>query len=215
MMVSSLAVIIYMRIDVVMLRAMKGDAAAGVYAAAVKLSEVWYFLPVAVGSSLLPALLRARASGREAYGARLQHYFDLSAAIAYGLSVPCALLAPWLIRLVYGASFAEAGPVLALHVWGAVFAFLGVARAHYLFNESLGRLHLLATASGALLNILLNRLLIPSHGPWGAALATVIAQAFVTWGLSFCFESTRWVAWMQTRALLIPFTFLRYVRRAH
>jgi PST family polysaccharide transporter len=215
MMVSSLAVIIYMRIDVVMLRSMKGDAAAGVYAAAVKLSEVWYFLPVALGSSLLPALLRARAAGRAAYGVRLQQYFDLSAAIAYGLSVPCAVLAPWLVRLVYGASFADAGPVLALHVWGAVFAFIGVARAHFLFNESLGRLHLIATASGAALNIGLNWLLIPRHGPWGAALATVLAQAFVTWGLSFCFEATRWVAGMQTRALLLPFTFFRYVRRAH
>ena len=215
MMVSSLAVIIYMRIDVVMLRTMKGDVAAGIYSAAVKLSELWYFLPVALGSSLLPALLRARAAGKDAYGARLQAYFDLSAAIAYAVSVPCALLAPWLVRLVYGGAFADAGPVLALHVWGGVFAFLGVARAHFLFNESLGRLHLVATTAGALLNIGLNWLLIPPHGPWGAALATVFAQGFVTWGLSFCFESTRWVAGMQTRALLIPFNFVRYVRRAH
>jgi PST family polysaccharide transporter len=213
MMVSSLAVIVYMRIDVVMLRTMKGDVAAGIYAAAVKLSEVWYFLPVALGSSLLPALLRARAAGREAYGQRLQHYFDMSAAIAYGLSMPCMLLAPRLVRLVYGESYLEAAHVLAVHVWGAVFAFLGVARAHFLFNENLGRVHLLATASGALLNIALNWLLIPRHGPLGAAVATVIAQAVVTWGLSFCFTATRWVAGMQTRALLIPFTFYRYVRR--
>jgi O-antigen/teichoic acid export membrane protein len=214
LMISSLAVILYMRIDVVMLRAMQGDAAAGIYAAAVKLSELGYFLPVALGSSLLPALLRARTAGREAYGRRLQQYFDLSAAIAYVLSVPGALLAPWLIRLVYGTSFAAAGPVLALHVWGAVFAFIGVARAHYLFNEGLGRLHLMATVSGAVLNIGLNWLWIPRYGPWGAALATVVAQAFVTWGLSFAFAATRWVAGMQTRALLLPFNWFRYVRRA-
>jgi PST family polysaccharide transporter len=214
LMVSSLAVMLYMRIDVVMLREMKGEAVAGIYSAAVKLSELGYFLPVALGSSLLPALLRSRAAGREAYGVRLQQYFDLSAGLAYALAVPCALLAPWLVRLVYGVSYAEAGPVLAMHAWGAVFAFSGVARAHFLFNESLGRLHLAATASGALLNIGLNWLLIPRHGPWGAALATVLAQAFVTWGLSYCFDATRWVAAMQTRALLIPFTWFRYVRHA-
>lgn len=214
LMVSSLAVILYMRIDIVMLRAMQGDAAAGIYAAAVKISELGYFLPVALGSSLLPALLRARAAGREAYGRRLQQYFDLSAVLAYGLAVPGALLAPWLIRRVYGDSFTTAGPVLALHVWGAVFVFIGVARAHYLFNEGLGRLHLIATAAGALLNVGLNAVLIPLHGPWGAALATIIAQAFVTWGLSFAFGPTRWVGRMQTRALLIPFNWYRYVRRA-
>lgn len=212
---SSLAVIFYMRIDVVMLRWMQGDAAAGIYAAAVKLSEIWYFLPVALGSSVLPALLRARAAGREPYGRRLQQYFDLSAALAYGLSVPVALLAPWLVRLVYGASFAAAAPVLVVHVWVAVFAFVGVARAHFLMNEGLGRLHLTATAGGALLNVGLNGLLIPRFGPVGAALATLAAQAVVTWLSSFCFAPVRWIAWMQTRALLIPFTGFRYVRRNH
>jgi PST family polysaccharide transporter len=215
LMVSSLAVILYMRIDIVMLRSMKGEAMAGTYAAAVKLSELWYFLPVALGSSLLPALLSARAAGREAYAARLEQYFDLSAGLAYVLAIPCALAAPWLVRIVYGPSFVDAGPVLALHVWGTVFVFIGVARAHFLFNENLGRLHLIATASGALLNIGLNLLLIPNHGAWGAALATVVAQAMVTWVFSFFFESTRWVAGMQTRAVLIPFTWFRYVRRTH
>jgi O-antigen/teichoic acid export membrane protein len=213
LMVSSLAVILYMRIDVVMLRSMKGDAAAGIYAAAVKLSEISYFLPVALGSSLLPALLRARAAGREAYGVRLQQYFDLSAAIAYGLALPCALLAPWAVRLVYGEPFAGAAPVLALHVWASVFAFVGVARANFLMNEGLNRLHLAATATGAVLNIALNLVLIPRYGPMGAATATLLAQAVVTWASSFVFPATRWIAPMQTIALLIPITGFRYVRR--
>ena len=213
LMVSSLAVLLYMRIDVVMLRAMNGDVDAGIYSAAVKLSELGYFLPVALGSSLLPALLRSRAAGPVAYATRLQQYFDLSAACAYVLAVPGALLASWVVPVVYGASYAAAGPVLALHVWGSVFAFIGVARAHFLFNEGLGRLHLVATAAGALLNVGLNWWLIPRHGPMGAAVATVAAQAVVTWGLSYCFAATRAVAGMQTRALLIPFNWYRYVRR--
>jgi len=214
LMLSGFAVILYLRIDAIMLRAMVGEAAVGIYAAAIRFTEIWYFLPMALGSSLLPALLRARERGPEAYAARLQAYYDLSTGLAYGLSVPIALAAPWLIRLAYGPAFAGAAPVLALHIWSSVFVFLGVARGLFLVNEKFTRFYLAATLTGAALNIGLNCWLIPRHGPWGAALATVAAQAVAAWASSFCFAPVRQTAWMQTRALLIPVRWFRYVRRA-
>jgi len=214
LMLSGFAVMLYLRIDAVMLRAMVGDAAVGIYSAAIRFTEIWYFLPMALGSSLLPSLLRARERGPGAYTARLQAYYDLSAGLAYLLSVPVALAAPWLIRLAYGPAFAAAGPVLALHVWSSVFVFLGVARGQFLVNESFTRFYLAATVVGAALNIGLNCWLIPRHGPWGAALATVVTQAVAAWLSSFCFAPVRQTAWMQTRALLIPVRWFRYVRRA-
>ena len=214
LMLSGFAVMLYLRIDAIMLRAILGDAAVGIYAAAIRFTEIWYFLPVALGSSLLPALLRARERGAGPYAARLQAYFDLSTGLAYLLSVPIALAAPWLIRLAYGPAFAGAAPVLALHIWSSVFVFLGVARSQFLINESYTRFYLAATVAGAALNIGLNCWLIPRHGPWGAALATVAAQAVAAWLSSFCFAPVRQTAWMQTRALLIPVRWFRYVRRA-
>lgn len=214
LMLSGFAVMLYLRIDAIMLRAMLGDAAVGIYAAATRFTEIWYFLPVALGSSLLPALLRAREHGAGPYAARLQAYFDLSTGLAYLLSVPIALAAPGLIRLAYGPAFAGAAPVLALHIWSSVFVFLGVARSQFLINESFTRFYLAATVAGAALNIGLNCWLIPRYGPWGAALATVAAQAVAAWLSSFCFAPVRQTAWMQTRALLIPVRWFRYVRRA-
>jgi O-antigen/teichoic acid export membrane protein len=214
LMLSGFAVILYLRIDAIMLRAMVGDTAVGIYAAAIRFTEIWYFVPMALGSSLLPALLRARERGPEAYAARLQAYYDLSAGLAYVLSVPIALAAPWLIRLAYGPAFAGAAPVLALHVWSSVFVFLGVARGQFLVNESFTRFYLAATVAGAALNIGLNYWLIPRHGPWGAALATLATQAVAAWASSFCFAPVRQTAWMQTRALLIPVRWYHYVRRA-
>jgi len=51
LMFANLAVIVYLRIDEVMLRHLVGPAAVGVYSAAVKLSEIWYFLPTALATS--------------------------------------------------------------------------------------------------------------------------------------------------------------------
>lgn len=214
LMFASLAIVVYMKIDEVMLRQLAGPAAVGIYAAAAKLSEVWYFLPIALASSVLPALVRAQQNDAVEYGRRQQQYYDLSAAVAYGLSVPIALLAPWIVRLAYGEEFAAAGPILAVHIWSSVFVFLGVARGQWLVNEGLQGFYLAATAAGAVANVGLNFIFIPRWGGLGAAWATVISYALAAWLASYFHPSVRATAAMQTRALLIPLRGWRYLRRA-
>jgi PST family polysaccharide transporter len=196
-----------------MLRQMAGPAAVGVYAAAAKLSEVWYFLPMALASSLLPALLRARATDAETYRRRLQEYYDVSAACAYALSVPIALAASWIVRLAYGEAFAAAGPILAVHIWSSIFVFIGVARGQWLVNEGLQGFYLAATIAGAVANILLNLLLIPRWAGLGAAWATVVSYALAAWVSSYFHSGVREAAGMQTRALLILLRGWRYLGR--
>jgi PST family polysaccharide transporter len=212
LMFAGLAIIVYMKIDQVMLRQLGGPVAVGIYAAAAKISEIWYFLPVALSSSVLPALLRARAGEASKYDARLQQYYDLSAAAAYALSIPIALAAPWLVRMAYGVEFAAAGPILAVHIWSSIFVFLGVARGQWLVNERLQRFYLIATLAGAVTNVALNFLFIPRWGGLGAAWATVISYALAGWGSSFFHPTVRVTAAMQTRALLLPFFGWRYLR---
>jgi O-antigen/teichoic acid export membrane protein len=83
-----------------------------------------------------------------------------------------------------------------------------------LINEGHTRFYLFSTASGLLLNVGLNLVLIPRDGPRGAALATLASQAVAAWLSSFCFAPVRPAAWMQARALLIPVRWFDYVRRA-
>ena len=144
---------------------------------------------------------------------RLQDPYDVSAAAAYGLSIVIAPAAPWIVRLAYGDAFAAAGPILAVHIWSSIFVFLGVARGQWLVNEGLQRFYLVATLGGAVLNILLNYLLIPRWGGLGAAVATVISYGLAAWLTSYFHPAVRATAAMQTRALLLPFTGWRYLRR--
>jgi PST family polysaccharide transporter len=213
LLLSGMAVLIYMRIDAVMLRNMAGEKAVGVYTAAVRLSEIGYFLPVAMASSLLPALLRQRATDRTNYEASFQRYYDLSAGCAYALALPMALMAPWIIQLAYGAAYREAAPVLAVHAWANLFVFIGVARGQFLVNEGLTGFYLAATAAGALTNIVLNLILIPRIGAIGAATATVVSQATAAWISSYLHPAARVAAASQTRALLLPINGWRYFLR--
>lgn len=213
LMFANLAIVVYMKIDEVMLRQLAGAAEVGVYAAAARLSEVWYFLPTALASSVLPALVRAKSGDAAEYGARQQQYYDLSAALAYGLSVPVALGATWIVRVAYGAEFAAAGPILAVHIWSSVFVFLGMARGQWLVNAGLQKFYLAATAAGAAANVALNLVFIPRWGGLGAAWATVISYGLAAWLASYVHPAVRETAAQQTRALLIPVRGWRYLRR--
>lgn len=211
---ASLAIVIYMRVDEIMLRHMAGPSAVGVYAAAARLSELWYFLPTALASSLLPAMLRARAQSDETYTARLQQQYDLGAGIAYALSIPVALAAPMIVKFTYGDSYAAAGPILSVHIWSSVFVFLGVVRGQWLVNERLTGFYLVATIAGAVVNVTLNLLFIPRWAGLGAAYATVFAYAFAAWLSSYFYPAVRRTAGMQTRSLLLPLTGWRYLKRS-
>lgn len=213
LMFAGLAVVIYMRIDEVMLRQMLGSAAVGIYSAAVRISEIWYFIPVAMASSLMPALLRSREQSGAAYHERMQRFFDLNAGVAYLLAVPIALLSGWIVRLAYGSGYAQAGAVLTVHIWSSMFVFLGLARGQWLVNEGRTRFYLVATLIGAAANVAMNLVLIPRWGPLGAAWATLISYALAAWLTSYGHGPVRNIARMQTRALLLPVLGWRYLKR--
>jgi PST family polysaccharide transporter len=213
LLLSGAAVLLYTRIDTVMLRQISGDAPVGVYSAAVRLTEVWYFVPVALASSVLPALLRAKSAGAAPYRERMQQYYDISVAIAYGIALPLCLWAQPLVRLAYGSAYIASGAIVALHIWSCVLVFLGVARTQYLINEGFTGFYLAATSAGLVANVAFNLVLIPRYGAIGAVEATLLGQAIATFLSSFCFAPARESGWLQLRALFIPLRAFRYGRR--
>jgi O-antigen/teichoic acid export membrane protein len=172
---SSIVVSIYMKIDQVMIKEMINAEAAGQYAAAVKLSEAWYFIPMVIASSLFPAIINAKKQSEEFYYARLQKLYDLMVWLAIAIALPMTFLSDWLVELLYGGQYNQAGNVLAIHIWAGVFVFLGVASGKWFIAENLHRLSFWRTFNGMFVNIILNILLIPKYGVQGAAVATLIS----------------------------------------
>jgi len=172
---SSVVISIYMKIDQVMIQEILGSEAVGQYAAATRLSEIWYFIPTLVASSLFPAIVNAKRKSEELYYDRLQKLFDLVVWIAIAIALPITFLSDMIVNMLYGEQYNQAASVLMIHIWASIFVFLGVVSGNWFINENLQLLAFWRTFYGMISNIFLNLLLITKYGIQGIAIATLIS----------------------------------------
>lgn len=206
---------VYTNIDKIMLRALLGDEAIGIYVAAAKLSDAWYFVPMVIVNSLLPAIVRARESSSEHYIRRLQDLYDLMVVIGIIIALPVSLAADWIIIFLYGEPYRQAGAVLSVYVWAGIFVFLGVASGRWFILEGYAKAYLCRTLTGVVGSIAFNLLLIPNFGVLGAAWAALLAQLLVVLVFDFAWGPARETFRMKCRALLIPYRLILRFRHKH
>jgi PST family polysaccharide transporter len=208
---SGIAIMVYTRIDQIMLGEMLGHEAVGIYSAATRISEIWYFIPVAIASSVFPAITEAKKVSEDLYYRRIERVFQMMTLVSLSIVIPMTFLSDAVIGLFYGAGYAGAGSILSIHIWTAVFVFLGVAQGPWTLNEGLMKLSLHRAAFGAVVNILLNLYLIPRYGGIGAAVATLISQSLSSFLLNSCDRRTRRIFSLQ----LGSFAVTRSISRRH
>ena len=203
LMFAGVVVSVYMKIDQVMIKEMLGAKEVGLYAAAVKLSEAWYFLPLAITSSLFPAIINAKLYQKEDYFQRLQKLYDLMVWIAVAIALPTAILSPWIVEFLYGNEYLESSSVLIIHIWSGIFVFLGVASSKYLLAENYIKKTFYRTFVGALLNIIMNYYLIGIMGIKGAALSTFASHFFAAYFYDILDKDLREMFILKTKSLFL------------
>lgn len=173
---SGLAVMVYMRIDQIMLGQMLGDEAVGIYSAAVRISEVWYFIPMAIAASVFPSIIEAKKQSEDLYCQRIQKLYDIMVLLALAVAIPMTFLADWVVVFLFGNEYLQAAPVLSISIWAGVSVALSAVHGKWLLTEGMQNYVLLYTAIGCLINIVLNMYFIKEYGVVGVAFATVAAQ---------------------------------------
>lgn len=188
---SSLVVMIYMRIDQIMVKEILGAHEVGIYSAAVRLSEAVYFVPVMISTSLFPAILNAKAQSKALYEKRLSrlYFFLIWLAIFFGATF--SLLGGQVVEFLYGPDYKEASQVLEIHIWASIFVFVGAASGKWYLSENLQKYRFINQLLGAIMNIVLNFYFIESFGLLGAALSTIISYAFAAYIFDLFWVETR------------------------
>lgn len=188
---ASLMASVYASTDKLMLKHLLNDAAVGYYGAAVTLSTTWAFLLQAVITSLQPSIIQVYESDKALFARRNRQLYALVFYGATGISLVICLLADPIVRILYGAAYAGAVVPLRIVVWYTAFSYLGVARNAWMVCENRQRYLKYLYFCAALINVLLNAILIPGYGAAGAAAASLLTQISTTFVLPLLIRPLR------------------------
>ncbi|MEO1054477.1 MAG: flippase [Bacteroidota bacterium] len=175
LMLSAIITLLHLRIDQVMLGQILGEKELGVYSSAVKISEVWYQIPMLIGMSFFPSIIKSRGVNKDTYFNNLKYLYSIIIWASIAFSIVVTFTATPIINIVYGVDYAAAAPVLSIYVWGGVLiAPSSVSNRHYVIERKT-KYAFFKGALGLVINISLNLVLIKKYGSLGAAYSTLVS----------------------------------------
>lgn len=207
-MLGSIFAMIYIKIDQVMLRWLVDAEEVGIYSVAAKLSEAWYFIPSVIVASLFPKLLQLKKNDEIQFNKRLQQLFDLLFGMALVLAIIVTFLSEPIITLLYGIDYEKSAIILSIHIWAGIFIFLRAVFSKWILVEDAIAFSMITQGAGAVVNIIMNLILIPQFGGIGAAYATILAYAMASYFSLVFYKKSRPIFWMMTKSFFTPFRYL-------
>lgn len=213
--VAGLMTTLYMRIDQIMLGSMlETKFENGIYSAAVRIAEMWYFVPLSVITSFQPIIIKYKAEkNEEQYKKSMQRLYDIVAIIGIACGVLITIFSGLAVDILYGAEYKKAASVLCISVWAGLFATLGSARSIWLIVENKQKYTMVYSIVGSVLNIILNLIMIPKIGAFGAATATLLTQFIANVFALMIFKETRESSIMILKSLFKNKTIIEVINK--
>lgn len=178
--------------DRIMIGKMMTDADVGFYTTAATVSMMWLFVPNAIIKSFRPTIMEFKEKGNEKmYLRRLEQLMSTVFWLSVGVALVLTVFGKLAIRILYGEPYLPAAAPLAILVWSTVFAVTSMTRSTWILSEEKNRFVKHFTFMGAALNVVLNVIMIPLMGIWGAAFATLVTELVVCVVSPFFFKETR------------------------
>ena len=202
--VSGLSIVVYMKSSQLIIGQLLDKRALGLYSTAQVLSELWYFLPMTIATSVAPAIARRKLTSEFAYNNAMQQTFGFMWILSIVVSTLICLNSSLIIALLYGKAYEGAATVLAVHTFTFIPVSIGVIQSLWLVNENRGRITIYQALVGAASSLSLNYLLIPKFGILGGAVAILASQIIQAFAVNLVFAPKLFA--LQFRSLLFAVT---------
>lgn len=189
--ISSMAIIIYMEVDKILLEKMTGSANVGIYSAAVVLATCWQFIPVTLIDSSRPVILENRKTSHEAYIDQFKLLMAGVNLMAFVFALLMSCLGWFFIYFLYGRDYLGAFIPLIILSWSSFIGISGYTRTVWITGEGFYKYEKSYAVTAMILNILLDIVLIWQFGVIGAAVATLITYVYEVLIVPLFFRETR------------------------
>lgn len=188
---SSICIIIYTRMDKIMLGYFIGNDVVGIYSSALIISELWQFVPMAIINSSRPLLLEFKKLSNNKYKDKMIFLYSLIIVMGLLVGLFMIFFGKLIILILYGKDYLNAYPLLCILIWASSFGVIGSVRTTWLITENKERYMKYFVLFGAIVNLVLNVILIKAFGSIGVAVATLVAQFVVSIVAPYIFVETR------------------------
>ena len=179
MVIMGFSTTVYMKVDQIMVGYFVGNIDLGLYSLAVNLCEYWYFIPTIIHSSFLP-VLSEKFANKDNFYEHLQKFAFIMSGIGYLAAIGSLLLGKYFVVFLYGSDFREAADILMIYIWSGIFTCVGFSSYSYFILIKSTKYIMWINIFGAVLNFLLNIILINIYGCKGAAFVTLIEYILIT-----------------------------------
>lgn len=177
----NLAVSIYTNLDTIMLGFMKTPAEVGYYNAATKLKGLQMSLVSALGTVLLPRMsLYVKRGDNNQFEATMVMALNFTACLAVAVTSYCVVESSDMILFLAGRGYTPAIPAMQLITLAVIANGInGILGTQTLIPLGKEAIVLVSVITGAIVDLLLNLILIPSFGATGAAFSTMVTEYIV------------------------------------
>lgn len=189
---TGLMIAIFAQTDKIMIKLMIGDTATGYYSAAVSTASLAAFVYVAIIDSFRPVIFKYFEESKDKFELSIKRLYSIIIYISLAQAIVMTIFAGLIVNVLYGSSYSEAKSVLMIICWYTTFSYLGSVRNIWILCMNYQKYLFSINLSGALLNVILNLILIPTLGINGAAIASLATQFFTNFIIGFIFKPMRY-----------------------
>ncbi len=183
---SIISIVVYMRIDQVMINLLLSENDVGIYSVSVRIVEMFHFIPKIIMVSYLPILLISSKYNSELIKIN-SVLFKLSLLVIFLIFV----FSKYITSILFGEIYVESVLTTILLSFSLCFVFIGVANEHWYISKNLQKYYALNVFVGAVTNIILNYFFIPSFGISGAAYSTILTYLLIIFLFDIFNKKTR------------------------
>lgn len=177
---SGASMVIIFKIDQLMIRYLLTKSDLAVYSVAVKITEVWIFICIALSNYKFESILKSLKYSIELFENKIINLYKTVILISLIIILVIYTGSSTFINLIFGDKFSESLPILYIYIISLPFMFINNASWKYFIPLNIQKLASIKLLIGAIINIILNFTLIPLLGLKGAAISTVITMFFVS-----------------------------------
>ncbi len=213
LLITNAAVIIYQRIDQVMIGQLLPDKSnVGYFSVAAKFVEVMIFIPATLANTISPVLVKLRTTSPSSYKVKSQRFMNVSLWLSIAISAVVSLLSYWIILLTFGRQYLPAVAILQVLSFKTAASALSNTAGAMLIVEGLQRWVFFRDFLGCMVCVVLNYWLLPEYGAIAAAFVAIVANLAAGYVADALIPAYRHLFVQQTKAIFLGWRDLLHAR---